>query len=143
MDQDPDSQPRKTATWKHLFTFTEWKHFSILVLAVVAACICAAVKTGYALILGQIFQVIADYGSGILDDADALSQTSRWCVILCCVGLGALGANASLMSSWILFGEFQARQARQNIFQDLLHQRMSWYDCQADGTPSILVRVES
>ncbi|KAF4827050.1 ABC transporter B family member 6 [Colletotrichum tropicale] len=143
MDQDPDPQPRKTATWKHLFAFTEWKHLSILVLAVVTACICAAVKTGYALILGQIFQVIADYGSGILDDADALSQTSRWCVILCCVGLGALGANASLMSSWILFGEFQARQARQNIFQDLLHQRMSWYDCQADGTPSILVRVES
>lgn len=128
---------------KHLFTFTEWRHWSTLSAAVAAACACAAVRTTYAVALGQVFQIITDYGTENSDAETTLARTSKWCIIICGLGTGGFVANALLMWAWIVFGELQASNARKRMFDDLLHQEMSWYDRQVDGTPSLLVRVET
>ncbi|KAF9876977.1 ABC a-pheromone efflux pump [Colletotrichum karsti] len=143
MPRESGSVQQDVATFKHLFAFMQWRHGGFLALAIVAACACAAIRTVYAIALGQVFQIITDYGSGIASPPDTLSQISKWCSIICYLGVGALIANSILMTTWVIFGELQARSAREATFHDLLYQKVSWYDGQPEGTPGMLVRIES
>ncbi|KAL0934702.1 ABC a-pheromone efflux pump [Colletotrichum truncatum] len=131
------------ATWKHLFAFTEREHWSTLSAALAAVCACAAVRTAYAVTLGQVFQVLTNYGKGTFDSKEALSQISKWCVIICFLGFGAMVANTALMSFWLVFGELQAKRAREIVFNSLLRYNMVWYDGQVDGTASLLFRIKT
>ncbi|KAF6823669.1 ABC a-pheromone efflux pump [Colletotrichum plurivorum] len=95
------------------------------------------------MVLGQFFQTITDYASGSSRPTETLVQTANWCIIISALGAGAFTSNALLMSTWIVFGEAQARTARQRTFDNLVHQELAWYDGQADGTPSLLIRIET
>ncbi|EFQ31962.1 ABC transporter [Colletotrichum graminicola] len=139
--QDPASQWKPS--WAYLFTFCNRQHLPIIGIGIVAAFICAAFRTALAVVLGRMFQVISDYGAGLSGTPDTILQTSRLGIIICCLGLGAFFGNTILLTSWVAFGELQAKVARERIFGRLLARDMSWYDKQADGIPGLLVRIET
>ncbi|KAK2017243.1 ABC transporter [Colletotrichum eremochloae] len=129
--------------WTHLFAFSRYHHLPTIGTGIVAVFICATLRIALALVLGRIFQVISNYGTGLSSTPDTIVQISRLSIIICCLGLAAFVANAVLLTSWVTFGELQAKVAREEIFGKLLAQDMSWYDKQADGIPGLLVRVET
>ncbi|KAK1574142.1 ABC transporter type 1, transmembrane domain-containing protein [Colletotrichum navitas] len=90
-----------------------------------------------------MFQVVSDYGAGLSITPDTILQTSRLGITICCLALGVFVGNTILLKSRVVFGELQAKDARERIFGKLLARDMSWYDKQADGIPSLLVRIET
>ncbi|OHF04657.1 ABC transporter [Colletotrichum orchidophilum] len=114
-----------------------------MTIGVVSAFFCAALRTILAVVLGQLFQIMMDFGSGISSVSYAMTSTSQWCVVICILAAGALVGNSMLLLSWFISGELQARSARESVFNGLLAREMGWYDKQADGIPALLIRMET
>lgn len=102
-----------------------------------------ALKTALAVVLGKIFEAVSAYGNGDLTAEDALFQVSTWSLVLCAMGGGAMISNAAFMAFWTIFGELQAKSARDTVFSALLRKDMAWYDAQDDGAASLLIRIET
>lgn len=111
--------------------------------AILAAFAVGAFKTSLAVAFGQFFQHAVDFSIGSLSPRDALTQVEGLCILLCGLGAGHWAANTAFLSSWVIFGELQARSAREHIFESLLDKDIAWYDGQSDGTSSLLVRIET
>lgn len=131
------------AGWRHLFAFTKKAHFGLALTALVATAFTAGFKTVLAVILGKVFDVIADFGNGTADGPDTLSQISKWCLVLAGLGLGNWLASTAFLSFWIIFGELQASSVRHELFQNLLSKEISWFDTQTEGLSSLLVRIQT
>ncbi|KAL2755673.1 hypothetical protein ACRALDRAFT_1051004 [Sodiomyces alcalophilus JCM 7366] len=145
---DPGTAPGnatsgRRASWKHLFAFTRRKHCAALIPAMLAAFAVGAFKTSLAVAFGQFFQLAVDFSTGSLSPRDALSQVESLCILLCGLGAGHWAANTAFLSSWVVFGELQARSARELTFESLLDKDIAWYDGQSDGISSLLVRIET
>ena len=129
--------------WKHLFAFTRWTHAWTLVVALVAAAITAGLKTVLAVFLGEIFDVIAGFGSGAKNGSDTVREVTQWCLVLLGIGGGNWLSNMAFLTLWIVFGELQAHSARHDIFDTLLWKEMAWFDAQEHGISSLLVRIQT
>ncbi|KAL7620164.1 ATP-dependent permease [Parahypoxylon ruwenzoriense] len=138
-----NAQPRQLPSLKHLFAFTTRKHYGPLTAGLVAALLSGALRTSLAILIGRIFAVIAEFGSGQLTGPDTLAQVSYWCVVLTLVGGAGWLVNFAFMFCWIVFSEIQARDIRQRLFGALLNKDMGWFDCQEDGIGSLLVRIQT
>ena len=127
---------------KHLFVFNTAQQTPILACALVTACLAAAGKALYSVLLGKIFDVVSRFGGGKLSGDDALAQVSRWCAFL--VGLGAAFwiINGLDMALWTLFGEFKARSAREALFSSLLAKDTEWHDTKEVGIASMAIRSQ-
>jgi ATP-binding cassette, subfamily B (MDR/TAP), member 1 len=129
--------------FRDLFAFTTWKHSPHLACGLLAALLAGALKTSLAVLLGQIFGVISGYGEGLFSASDTMSQVSFWCGILVVVGCVAWLVNFGYMFAWVSFSEAQAKSVRQQMFRGLLSKEMEWYDHQADGIATLLVRIQT
>ncbi|KAJ8122969.1 hypothetical protein ONZ43_g969 [Nemania bipapillata] len=92
------------------------------------------------LLLGRIFGVISQFGSGQLTGSETIAQVSSWCVLLAVIGGAAFLVNFGFMCSWIAFSELQARNIRRSMFRGLLKKEMEWFDTREDGVASLLTR---
>lgn len=135
-------QPPKSSL-RHLFTFTVWRHSWLLIAGLVTAALVGALTTTQSILLGRIFAVISQFGSGHLTGAETMAQISSWCVLLTVVGGAAFIVNFGFMCSWIAFSELQARNIRSEIFRGLLKKEMEWFDTRPDGVASLLVRIQT
>jgi ATP-binding cassette, subfamily B (MDR/TAP), member 1 len=135
-------QPQKPS-YRDLFTFTTWKQCGLLAAGLAAAFLSGALKTSMSILIGKIFAMISQLGSGQLGDGDAFADVSSWCVLLVVVGAAGWLVNFAFMFSWVAFSEVQARNIRHEIFRGLLDKEMSWFDCQEDGIASLLVRTQT
>lgn len=102
-----------------------------------------AMRAASAILIGRIFAVVADFGSGKLDGPGAYAQVSSWCVILMLVGGAGVIVNFAFMFIWSIFSEVQVRNIRRRVFDALLTKDMAWFDRQEDGIPSLLVRIQT
>ncbi|KAJ0166031.1 Alpha-factor-transporting ATPase [Colletotrichum tanaceti] len=143
MRQSHCSVSHRKPSWIRLFAFSKRHHLPTLVAGIFAACICAALRTAFAVVIGQMFQIISNYGSEVSGLSDTITQASQLSITICCLGAGILVGNAVVLSSWVVFGELQAKSARTSVFSRLLAHEMSWYDKRADGIPGLLVRNEA
>ncbi|CAK7566305.1 MAG: ATP-dependent permease [Sporothrix epigloea] len=123
----------KTAGLVHLFVASTRQDGVIILSATAASAAVAACKTAYALILGQVFQVITDYGSGAFPAHEALQRVGRWCLWLAVLGVGMAVCSALLMGLWIVHGETRARKVRRCLFDALLVKDMAWFDTRRGG----------
>lgn len=142
---DPEaivSHPAKSS-WKHLFAFTKWSHAGTLATALAASAITAGLKTALTVVLGIIFNVIADYGMGESSGPDTLASISSWAVIIVGLGVGNWVANSAFLALWIIFGELQAASVRRIIFSSLLSSDMAWFDSHEQGVSSLVVRIQT
>ncbi|KAI1638367.1 P-loop containing nucleoside triphosphate hydrolase protein [Biscogniauxia mediterranea] len=135
--------PEQKASFRHLFVFSTWKDCSMLSTGIVAAVLSGALRISVSIILGKVFNSITEFGSGSLTGSETLARVSSWCVILTVLGAAGWLVNSSFVFSWVAFSELQAKSIRGRIFRGLLAKDMEWFDGQQDGTPSLLVRIET
>lgn len=135
--------PEAKSGWRHLFVFTKKAHISPILAALAATAFTAGFKTVLSVILGRIFNVIAEYGNGSSDGSETLSRISMWCLVLVGLGIGNWLASMLFLSLWIIFGELQASSVRHDIFHSLLAKDMAWFDSQSEGISSLLVRIQT
>jgi ATP-binding cassette subfamily B (MDR/TAP) protein 1 len=143
LDQSPSQHQQRKSSFRDLFIFTTWPHCWLLVAGLVTAILAGTLKTSMSILLGRIFGVIAQFGSGHLTGAETLAQISSWCVLLVVVGGAGWLINFAFMFSWIAFGELQARNIRYRVFHGLRKKEMEWFDCQNNGVASLLVGIQT
>ncbi|KAF7543873.1 hypothetical protein G7Z17_g10391 [Cylindrodendrum hubeiense] len=131
------------SSWRQLFVFTRRTHAVPLLGALAASAITAGFKTILAIILGKVFDIIASFGNGSLGGNEALSNISRWSLILLGLGMGYWLANSAFLALWVAFGELQADSVRRDLFENLLSRDMTWFDSQSEGISSLLVRIQT
>ncbi|KAK5635609.1 hypothetical protein RRF57_011323 [Xylaria bambusicola] len=137
------SQQKQQPSFRDLFLFTTWPGYWLLGAGLVGALLAGAFMTSMSILLGRIFAVITQFGSGHLTGTETAAQISSWCVLLAVVGGAGFLVNFAFMFSWIAFSELQARNIRNRMFRGLLGKDMQWFDTQQDGVASLLVRIQT
>lgn len=140
--QATDTKPHRSS-FKHLFSFTRWSHAGSLIAALVASAAFASIKSVLSVILGNIFDVVSDFGASHRSGSETLDKISHWGLILLGLGIANWLASTAFLSLWIVFGELQANSVRQDVFESLLTKKMSWYDSLDQGISSLLVRIQT
>ncbi|OBT62446.1 hypothetical protein VE03_08637 [Pseudogymnoascus sp. 23342-1-I1] len=119
--EDSDMKP----AWKSMFAFTTRGHLAVMVPAWISSITAGVIKPAMAIFMGFIFDDIAEYVAGSS------------------LGLGSCLANAGFFGLWLVFGESQAKQARERLFTGLLRREMEWYDLCKDGISPVLIRIQT
>jgi len=140
---DTIDQKETVASWRSLFAFTDKQHALSITCAIIITVSCGVIKPAAAFFYGKIFAVLALFGGRQLDGHDTLQQISTWCVALTILGVLAWLVNGALLSSWMVFGELQAKSVREKMFIGLLDKDMEWYDLREDGISSLLTRIQT
>lgn len=135
--------PELKSGWKHLFVFTKKAHVGPIIAALAATAFAAGFKTVLSVVLGRVFNIIAEFGNGSAGSSETLSRIGTWCLILLGLGIGNWLASMLFLSLWIVFGELQASSVRHDIFHSLLAKDMAWFDSQSEGISSLLVRIQT
>ncbi|KAI1748872.1 P-loop containing nucleoside triphosphate hydrolase protein [Xylaria castorea] len=141
-DQSASQQPEKPS-FRDLFTFMTWQHSWLLLAGLLGSLLSGALQASMSILLGRIFAVISEFGSGHLTGAETMAQISSWCVLLVVVGGGGFLVNFGFLFSWVTFSELQARNIRSRIFRGLLKKDMKWFDTRPDGVASLLIRIQT
>ncbi|KAI1174846.1 P-loop containing nucleoside triphosphate hydrolase protein [Nemania sp. FL0916] len=131
------------SSFRDLFAFTSWRQRLLLLAGLVVAVLVGALETTRSILLGRIFGVIAQFGSGHLTGPETIAQVSSWCILLVVIGGAAFLVNFGFILSWGIFGEWQAKNIRTRVFRGLSKKEMGWFDLQTDGMASLLVRIHA
>jgi ATP-binding cassette subfamily B (MDR/TAP) protein 1 len=141
---DLSSDPLITkSSWKDLFAFTKLSHSGPLLAALMSSAIAACFKVALAVVLGQVFDLIGEFGSGTRSGHSTMIHVARWTLIIFGLGIGNWIAHSAFLALWIMFGELQASSVREDTFHSLLSKDMSWFDSQDQGVSSLLVRIQT
>jgi ATP-binding cassette subfamily B (MDR/TAP) protein 1 len=128
--------------WKTLFTFTTKQHLTVLVGGITAASVAALSMPAFAIVYGLIFGQYTSYGEGSIESNQLMSNITRFCIIL--TGLATLNwiANSFYFFCFLMFGELQARSARNRIFDALIKKDLAWFDMRETGIAGFLPTVQ-
>ena len=128
--------------WKALFAFTTRKHVPVLVAALAAAVISALTLPAIVIVFGRIFGQFAEFGAGKITGTVLMHRTSENCIYLVALAAGNWLANSAYLTLFFVFGELQARSARDKIFDALAQKDMAWYDTRESGMTAFLPGVQ-
>lgn len=137
------SATKAECSWRMLFSFTKRSHLGILAGALAAAAFVAALRTLLSVILGQIFDLISQFGQGARTGHSTLADVSTWCLVLVGMGIGSWTANSSFLSLWVVFGELQANEAREQVFSSLLSKQVEWFESLKGGVEGLHARIHT
>lgn len=130
-------------SWRSLFFFTTRKHSLVIAIAIFSSLLSALLKPALAIFFGKIFSIFTKFGLGILSGPEALRAISKWCIALVSLGGAAWLIEGAFLSSWMVFGELQAKSVREQMFVGMLDKEMEWYDLRQDGIGSLLIRIQT
>lgn len=136
-------ETNQRATAKSLFAFTNKGHYFILIPALVLTILAGAIKPTITIFLGYIFDDLVRFSVGDETGGELRQNVSLWCIALTAVGVATMLANGGFFSLWLVFGEMQAQNVRDKAFLGMLEKEPEWYDIQAEGIGSLLVRIQS
>ncbi|GAD98462.1 ABC a-pheromone efflux pump AtrD [Paecilomyces variotii No. 5] len=126
-----------------LFKFTTRRHIPTLTVAVVTTIAAAMIQPLSAIFLGNIFDTLTEFGAGNLFGEELLGRTSRNCGILLSLGAANWILTGLYFMFWLIFGELQAKGARDTLFEELLKKDVAWFECQPDGVGALLVHIQA
>lgn len=96
-----------------------------------------------AIFLGKIFNAFSHFGAGELSAHELKSQVSIQAFAI----LGLAGANwllkALFFTTWLMLGELQAKEVRDELFANLLQKDFEWYEVQPRGIGALLPRLQT
>jgi ABC-type multidrug transport system fused ATPase/permease subunit len=130
-------------SFSSIFAFTDKKHLTVLIPALLLTTIAGAIKPAIAIFLGLIFDELANFGSGSITGDELLKGVSTWCIALTGLGVATMLVNGGFFYLWLVFGEMQARSVRDKSFLSMMEKDMEWYDLRAEGIGSLLVRIQT
>lgn len=132
----------RQAGWKSLFNFTTRKHTAPLVVAISLSVAAGLVVPTQAFILGKLFSAFASYGGGTITESSFMDTVSKYCVYLVALGSAAWALQGGYFTSWMIFGELQAKSARDRLFNGLIERDMEWYDMRKNGIGALATRLQ-
>lgn len=137
----PPLQP--IATWRSLFIFTTRRNVGGLVIAVIMSVAAGVTKPVAAIFFGNIITQLTNFGAGTTTGEDMLHEISKWCIALTVLGCYSTVVQTIFFSSWVLFGETQAQNARNSMFTGMLRKDMEWFDLREDGVGPLAIRIQT
>lgn len=128
--------------WRSLFNFTAKPHIIPLLLALTLSVASGIIIPALSIFLGKVFDCFTSFGAGTISGSDLLKKISMYGLAL--VGLGSASGllNAGYFMFWVLFGELQAKSARDKLFEGLLEKEMEWYDMRKLGIDTLISRLQ-
>lgn len=140
-EQD-DAQP-KHASWLALFNFMSKSHIVIFALAVILSVASGIVIPALATFLGKIFDLFTSFGAGEIDGPDLVKKVSTYGIVL--AGLGSISGilNALFFGLWLVFGELQAKNVREKLFDGMVEKDLEWYDMRRAGIETMISRQQT
>ena len=131
------------AQWRSLFYFTSTAHVFPLVIALILSIASGIVIPALAIFLGKIFDTFSDFGAGTISGSDLTRQTSLNALYLLGLGTASWLLNGSYFMFWLLFGELQAKNVREKLFDGMLQKDMEWYDTRKSGVSAMVPRLQT
>ncbi|KAG9187631.1 ATP-binding cassette, subfamily B (MDR/TAP), member 1 [Alternaria panax] len=128
--------------WKTLFTFTTKKHVPVLVGGIVMASLAALTMPVFAILYGLVSGYYTSYGMKEMSSNQFVSNMTKICIILTGIGILNWIANSLYFLLLLIFGELQARSARDRVFDALLKKDMAWFDMRESGITAFLPTVQ-
>ncbi|KAL8718257.1 MAG: hypothetical protein Q9225_004576 [Loekoesia sp. 1 TL-2023] len=141
--RESETSQSSNAPWRSLFAFTSRSHLLTLCLALVLSVASGAVTPVLSYLLGKIFGCFTNFGGGKYDGSELIKKVSKYAI-----GLTGLGAASGLLHAgyfgfWLVFGELQAKCARETLFAGMLEKDMEWYDMRKDGVEALIQRLQT
>ncbi len=150
MDREEElttAEPAKTGTpkseWKSLFNFSSRQHVPILTVAFLLSTAAGITGPALAIFFGKIFDAFSAYGSGAIDGDALMQRVSRDSIALCVLGCMVWLVKGGYFALWMVFGEMQAKNARDLLFQNLLEKDFEWYEMRTSGIGALLPRLQT
>lgn len=128
--------------WRTLFTFATKQHMPALLGGIAMASVAALSMPAFAILYGLVFGQYTSYGEGSISSSQLMSNMARFCVILTALATLNWIANSFYYLFFLMFGELQARSARNRIFDALIKKDMAWFDTREDGIAAFLPTVQ-
>lgn len=130
-------------SWVSLFNFTEKRHIFALAAAVFFALLSGLVIPAMAVIMGKSFGSFAAFGAEEITSDQLVAQVTWQITILAALGMGNWVTGGIFFASWLVFGELQAKVARERLFEGLIGKDLGWYDMRRSGVASLILRVQT
>ncbi len=143
LDEERGDEKVKRAGWRSLFNFTTKKHSVTLLFAIILSIASGIIVPALAIFLGGIFDSFTAFGAGTVSGTLLMKDVSKDAIAL--VGLGSAGwfLNGGYFMLWLVFGELQAKNVRDKLFDGMLEKDMEWYDMRRNGVGALLPRFQT
>lgn len=141
IDQTDDRSVQ--AEWKSLFSFTSRSNVSPLILGLGLAIASGLLTPAFSILLGKVFDSFAAYGAGNIEGQDLVGRVSMDGLYLLALGMASWFLNGTYFMFWFIFGELQAKSARNQLYEAMLVKDMEWFDMRKDGVSALLSRLQT
>lgn len=138
-----DLYPETEKPWSLLFSFTLRSHLFLLGPAFLLSLTSGLVIPVMSLLMGRIFGSFAAYSNNELTPEElmsSVSQEAKYLLALGCVGWITSGA---FFTSWLAFGESQARAARERLFEGMIGKDMEWFETRRNGVAGLISQCQT
>ena len=131
------------ASWRSLFNFTSKIDILLLLSAFILSIAAGIVTPALAIFLGKIFDLFTNFGAGEISGSDLMNEVSANALTLAALGAASGLLHAGYFVLWLVFGELQAKNIRERLFNGMLEKDMSWYDMRTDGIETLISRLQT
>ena len=129
--------------WRSLFYFSSRQHLPLLIVALFLSTAAGIAGPALAIFFGKIFDAFSAYGSGAADGHTLTHKVSTDAIALCVLGGTVWLVKGGYFALWMVFGELQAKTARDLLFQNLLEKDFAWYEMRTSGIGALLPRLQT
>lgn len=141
--EDINNEQVQFARWRDLFNYTSKTHSVALVFALILSVISGLIVPALALFFGKIFDYFTSFGEGQINRLELKQDVSKYACYLVVLGCVSGLLNACFYMLWMIFGELQAKGARENLFNGMIEKEMEWYDRRIAGISTHSSRLQS
>lgn len=134
---------RAKPRWKSLFNFYSRRHAPIFITALLLATAAGITGPALAIFFGKIFDAFSAFGSGAVDGNLLMHKVSVDAIALCILGATVWFLKGGYFALWMVFGELQAKNTRDQLFQSLLEKDFEWYEMRTSGIQALLPRLQT
>ena len=140
-----DNKKSKEAitSWRALFSFTDRAHMIVLIPALILSAVSGILPAALAIFLGKYFDALANFGAGTINDHELVQKVQINTYGLIAIGGAAWLTKGGFFTLWLIFGEMQAKSARDILFQCLLQKDVEWFDMRSTGVGSLVSRLQT
>lgn len=140
--QNEESDHIEASGWLSLFSFTSGIHLFSLFMALILSIASGIIIPAFAIILGRVFDLFTKYGAKEITGSDLVKKVSIYGLGLVGLGSGSGILNAGYFMAWLVFGELQAKRAREMLFDGMLEKDMDWFDMRKAGIDTLISRLQ-
>lgn len=143
LETEESTSAPSNASWKFLFNFSSRQHRLVLVLALLLSVAAGITAPALAIFFGKIFDSFSVYGAGKIDGDQFTRKVTTNAIALCVLGGTIWILKGGYFGLWMIFGELQANNARDRLFESLLEKDVEWYEMRTNGIGALLPRLQT